>query len=156
MDSRWYCLRDVVGGSVSLAQRTFTKSSSLSRWAYLNGVELDFSRLVSLQTTLSSRPSTPGFGLNGLNESWFLPLEDAREKIEGWLALPQRTSSQRPGEPRPGDLCPSGHSRGSMTHKTNITTGTKNGQDQATQLQKRRARLAHRLAENLCRTSTQL
>ncbi len=40
-----------------------------------------------------------------LNESWFLPLEDAREKIEGWLALPQRTSSQRPGEPRPGDLC---------------------------------------------------
>ena len=27
-------------------------------------------------------------------------------------------------QPRPGDLCHGGHSRGSMTHATNITTGT--------------------------------
>ena len=63
-----------------------------------------------------------------LNESWVLPLEDDREKIEGWPpTLQQRTSPQCPGEPRHGGLCPGGHSRGSMTHETNITTGAKNG-----------------------------
>ena len=41
---------------------------------------------------------------------------------------PRRCGSpQRPGQPRPGGLCPSGHSRGSMTHETHTTTGTKNG-----------------------------
>ena len=53
-------------------------------WAYLNSVELDFSR--------PGKPTDYGLieSFNGrlrqecLNESWFLSLEDAREKIEAW------------------------------------------------------------------------
>ena len=43
----------------------------------------------------------------------------------------RRYNGERPhsalGNIAPETLCPSGHSRGSMTHETNITTGTKNG-----------------------------
>ena len=60
------------------------KSKRLDQWAYLNGVELDFSR--------RGKPTDNGLieAFNGrlrqecLNESWFLSLEDAREKTETW------------------------------------------------------------------------
>ena len=62
-----------------------------------------------------------------LNESWFLPLGDAREKIEGWR---RHYNGERPnsalGNLAP-EACPGGPSRGSMTHESNITTGEKNG-----------------------------
>ena len=56
----------------------------LDQWAYLNGVELDFSR--------PGKPTDNAFieAFNGrlreecLNENWFLSLEDAREKVEAW------------------------------------------------------------------------
>jgi putative transposase len=59
-------------------------SKKLDQWAYLNGVELDFSR--------PGKPTDNAFieAFNGrvreecLNQSWFLSLEDTREKIEGW------------------------------------------------------------------------
>jgi putative transposase len=59
-------------------------SKKLDQWAYLNGVELDFSR--------PGKPTDNAFieAFNGrareecLNQSWFLSLEDAREKIEAW------------------------------------------------------------------------
>ena len=59
-------------------------SKQLDQWAYLNGVQLDFCR--------PGKPTDNGLieAFNGrlrqecLNESWFLPLEDAREKIETW------------------------------------------------------------------------
>jgi putative transposase len=59
-------------------------SKKLDQWAYLNGVELDFSR--------PGKPTDNAFieAFNGrvreecLNQSWFLSLEDAREKIEDW------------------------------------------------------------------------
>jgi putative transposase len=59
-------------------------SKILDQWAYLNGVELDFSR--------PGKPTDNAFieAFNGrfreecLNENWFLSLEDAREKIEAW------------------------------------------------------------------------
>jgi len=59
-------------------------SKALDQWAYLNGVELDFSR--------PGKPTDNGLieAFNGrlrqecLNESWFLSLEDAREKVESW------------------------------------------------------------------------
>ena len=62
-------------------------SKRLDQWAYLNGVELDFSR--------PGKPTDNAFNtfieaFNGrlrqecLNENWFLSLEDAREKIESW------------------------------------------------------------------------
>jgi putative transposase len=59
-------------------------SKQLDQWAYLNGVQLDFCR--------PGKPTDNGLieAFNGrlrqecLNESWFLSLEDAREKIETW------------------------------------------------------------------------
>jgi putative transposase len=59
-------------------------SKALDQWAYLNGVELDFSR--------PGKPTDNAFieAFNGrlreecLNESWFLSLEDARDKVESW------------------------------------------------------------------------
>jgi len=65
----------------------------LDQWAYLNGVELDFSR--------PGKPMDNGLieAFNGrlrqecLNESWFLSLEDAREKVEAWR---QEYNQERP------------------------------------------------------------
>jgi putative transposase len=59
-------------------------SNALDRWAYLNDVILDFSR--------PGRPIDNAFieSFNGrlreecLNAHWFLSLDDARDKIEGW------------------------------------------------------------------------
>ena len=59
-------------------------SKRLDQWAYLNGVELDFSR--------SGKPTDKAFieAFNGrfrqecLNENWFLSLADAEEKVETW------------------------------------------------------------------------
>jgi len=68
-------------------------SKALDQWAYLNGVQLDFSR--------PGKPSDNGLieAFNGrlrqecLNESWFLSLEDAREKVESWR---QQYNKERP------------------------------------------------------------
>ena len=62
--------------------------------AYLNGVELDFSR--------PGKPMDNGLieAFNGrlrqecLNESWFLSLEDARDKVESWRK--HYNNSERP------------------------------------------------------------
>ena len=59
-------------------------SKRLDYWAYLNKVELDFSR--------PGKPTDNALieAFNGrlrdecLNQSWFLSLEDAREKAEAW------------------------------------------------------------------------
>ncbi len=59
-------------------------SKALDRWAYENGVTLDFSR--------PGKPTDNAFveSFNGrlrdecLNTHWFLSLEDARAKIEAW------------------------------------------------------------------------
>ena len=56
----------------------------LDQWAYLNGVEIDFSR--------PGKPTDNAYieSFNGrlraecLNASWFLSLADAREPIEEW------------------------------------------------------------------------
>jgi len=59
-------------------------SKRLDQWAYFNGVELDFIR--------PGKPTDNGIieAFNGrlrqecLNESWFLSLDDARQKVEAW------------------------------------------------------------------------
>jgi putative transposase len=68
-------------------------AKKLDQWAYLNRVELDFSR--------PGKPTDNAFieAFNGrlreecLNQSWFLSLEDAREKIGVWR---QEYNSTRP------------------------------------------------------------
>ena len=59
-------------------------SKRLDQWAYLNGVQLEFSR--------RGKPMDNGLieSFNGrlraecLNENWFLSLDDARSKVESW------------------------------------------------------------------------
>jgi len=66
-------------------------SKKLDQWAYINHVELDFSR--------PGKPTDNAFieAFNGrfreecLNQSWFLSLEDAREKVEVWRSDYNRT-----------------------------------------------------------------
>jgi putative transposase len=56
----------------------------LDQWAYLNGVRLDFSR--------REKPADNGLieAFNGrlraecLNENWFMSMDNARLKVEGW------------------------------------------------------------------------
>jgi putative transposase len=68
-------------------------SKVLDQWAYVNGVELDFSR--------PGKPTDNAFieAFDGrlreecLNENWFLSLEDAREKVEAWR---EEYNRQRP------------------------------------------------------------
>ena len=66
---------------------------SNDQWAYLNGIELDFSR--------PGKPTDNAFieSFNGrlreecLNENWFLCLEDARMKVATWR---EEYNRQRP------------------------------------------------------------
>ena len=59
-------------------------SRRLDQWAYLNGVELDFSRPGKPTDNAMIEAFNARLREECLNESWFLSLEDAREKIEGW------------------------------------------------------------------------
>ena len=66
-------------------------SKKLDQWAYLNQVEMAFSR--------PGKPTDNAFieAFNGrlreecLNQSWFLSLEDARHKVESWRQDYNRT-----------------------------------------------------------------
>lgn len=68
-------------------------SKVFDQWAYMNGVEIDFTR--------PGKPSDNAFieSFDGrvrqecLNENWFLSLEDAREKVETWW---QEYNNERP------------------------------------------------------------
>ncbi len=55
----------------------------LDQWAYLNGVEIDFSR-PGKPTDNAYIESFNGLRAECLNASWFLSLADARERIEDW------------------------------------------------------------------------
>ena len=59
-------------------------SKRLDQWAYLNGVEMDFSRPGKPTDNAMIEAFNARLRAECLNESWFLSLEDAREKIEEW------------------------------------------------------------------------
>ncbi len=59
-------------------------SKKLDQWAYLNGVELDFSRLGKPTDNALIEAFNGRFREECLNQSWFLSLEDAKEKVEAW------------------------------------------------------------------------
>ena len=59
-------------------------SKRLDQWAYLYGVELDFSRPGKPTDNAMIEAFNARLRAECLNESWFLSLEDAREKIGGW------------------------------------------------------------------------
>ena len=56
----------------------------LDQWAYLNGVEIDFSRPGKPTDNAYIEAFNSRFRTECLNASWFLSLADARERIEQW------------------------------------------------------------------------
>ncbi len=59
-------------------------SRALDKWAYENGVTLDFSRPGKPMDNATIESFNGSFRDECLNVSWFLSMEDAREKIEKW------------------------------------------------------------------------
>jgi putative transposase len=68
-------------------------SRVLDQWAYLNGVELDFIRPGKPTDNALIEAFNARFREECLNESWFLSLEDAREKVDEWR---QHYNRERP------------------------------------------------------------
>lgn len=59
-------------------------SKELDKWAYENGIELDFSRPGKPTDNAMIESFNRSFRDECLNVHWFLSLEDARQKIEKW------------------------------------------------------------------------
>ena len=59
-------------------------SKSMDRWAYENGVELDFSRPGKPTDNARVESFNGRFRSECLNTHWFLSLDDAQRKIEAW------------------------------------------------------------------------
>ncbi len=68
-------------------------SKRLDQWAYLNGVELDFSRPGKPTDNALIEAFNGRFREECLNQSWFLSLEDAKEKVKAWM---EEYNSTRP------------------------------------------------------------
>jgi putative transposase len=68
-------------------------SKVLDQWAYLNGVGLDFIRPGKPTDNALIEAFNGRFREECLNESWFLSLEDAQEKVEEWR---QHYNRERP------------------------------------------------------------
>ena len=59
-------------------------SRALDQWAYVNGVQLDFSRPGKPTDNALIESFNGRLRAECLNESWFFSLEDAEEKISNW------------------------------------------------------------------------
>jgi putative transposase len=59
-------------------------SKDVDRWAYWNGVELDFSRPGKPTDNALVEAFNSRFRQECLNQHWFMSLVDAQEKIEAW------------------------------------------------------------------------
>lgn len=68
-------------------------SKVLDKWAYENGVMMDFSRPRKLTDNALIESFNGSFRDECLNVHWFLLLEDVQEKIECWQ---QEYNQQRP------------------------------------------------------------
>ena len=56
----------------------------LDQWAYLNGVEIDFSRPGKPTDNAYIEAFNARLPAECLNASWFLSMADARDRIETW------------------------------------------------------------------------
>lgn len=76
----------------------------LDKWAYENGVEIDFSRSGTPTDNAKDESFNGRLREECLNAHWFLSLEDVRRKIEAWREYPERgfTSSCRSRGKRAG------------------------------------------------------
>ena len=95
-------LRGRVPQTISVDNGSEFISKVLDQWAYLNGVELDFSRPGKPTDNAMIESFNARMRAECLNENWFLSLDDARDKIEGWL---DHYNTERPHGSL-GDLSP--------------------------------------------------
>lgn len=70
--------------TIRVDQGTEFASRDLDLWAYAKGVELDFSRPGKPTDNAFIEAFNGRFRAKCLNQTWFLTLADAREKVEAW------------------------------------------------------------------------
>ena len=75
----------------------------LDQWAYLNKVELDFSRPGKPSDNAFIEAFNHRLRQECLNASWFLSMADARQRIEAWRI----DDNQSRPHSSPGNLTPS-------------------------------------------------
>ena len=68
-------------------------SKAFDQWAYINGVEIDFTRPGKPTDNAFIEPFNGRVRQECLNENWFLSLEDACSKVEAWR---QEYNNERP------------------------------------------------------------
>jgi putative transposase len=79
-----YALHRRRPGRIQVDNGTEFISKALDKWAYENGVTLDFSRPGKPTDNPFIESFNGSFRDECLNSHWFLSLDDAREKIEQW------------------------------------------------------------------------
>ncbi len=95
-------------------------SKVLDKWAYENGVTMDFSRPGRPMGNAMIESFNGSFRDECLNVNWFLSIEDAREKIEMWRL---EYNDFRPHSSL-GDLTPRQFTEQFEGQKTNFLAGT--------------------------------
>jgi hypothetical protein len=95
----------------------------LDQWAYLNGVELDFSRPGTPTDNAFIEAFNARIRAECLNASWFFSLADARERIEAWRI---DYNTERPHSAL-GDLTPRAFARSSTGPNNLMTNGPDSG-----------------------------
>ena len=80
----WLALQGRKPRTIAMDNGPEFTSRALDQWAYLNGVELDFSRPGKPTDNAMIEAFNARLRAECLNENWFLSLADAREKIEAW------------------------------------------------------------------------
>jgi putative transposase len=78
------CARVGYPASIRVDQGTEFVSRDLDLWAYARGVTLDFSRPGKPTDNAFIEAFNGRFRAECLNAHWFMSLEDARQKMEGW------------------------------------------------------------------------
>ena len=80
----WLALQGRKPRTIAMDNGPEFTSRALDQWAYLNGVELDFSRPGKPTDNAMIEAFNARLRAECLNENWFLSLADASEKIEAW------------------------------------------------------------------------
>lgn len=78
------CARIGYPATIRVDQGTEFVSRDLDLWAYTRGVVLDFSRPGKPTDNAFIEAFNGRFRVECLNQHWFMSLEDARQKMEGW------------------------------------------------------------------------
>ena len=95
-------------------------SKALDKWAYENGVTMDFSRPGKPMDNAMIESFNGSFRDECLNVNWFLSIEDAKEKIELW----RRDYNEFRPHSSLGDLTPQQFAEQFESQKPNFLAGT--------------------------------